>query len=52
MFFGLRALVTRAQPNRAQRGLWGGKQIQYGNQISFSNKKYEESTPFGFALLI
>lgn len=40
MFLGLRSFLTRAQPHRAQRGLWGGKQIQYGNQISFSNKKY------------
>ena len=26
--------------NRRFRGLYGGKHIQFGNKISFSNKKY------------
>jgi hypothetical protein len=29
----------RANPKRAQRGLWGGKIIYYGNSVSFSNSK-------------
>eukprot|EP00123_Amoebidium_parasiticum_P006121 comp17167_c0_seq1/m.16021 comp17167_c0_seq1/g.16021 ORF comp17167_c0_seq1/g.16021 comp17167_c0_seq1/m.16021 type:complete len:168 (-) comp17167_c0_seq1:383-886(-) len=37
---GARNFFLRAsQPNRAQRGLYGGKGIQSGHSISFSNKK-------------
>lgn len=43
MFLGLRGFLTRAQPKRAQRGLFGGKEIQFGNQISFSNKKHRRT---------
>ena len=30
----------RANPKRAQRALWGGRNINYGNSVSFSNSKY------------
>lgn len=29
----------RANPKRAQRALWGGTNINYGNAVSFSNSK-------------
>jgi hypothetical protein len=34
------ALITRAPLNRAQRGLYAGKQRLTGNTISFSHRKY------------
>ncbi|EGC38205.1 hypothetical protein DICPUDRAFT_22474, partial [Dictyostelium purpureum] len=39
-FNSLASLTTRAQVmKRAQRGLYGGKDILFGNILSFSNKK-------------
>ena len=29
----------RANPKRAQRALWGGRNINFGNSVSFSNSK-------------
>lgn len=36
------AWMLRARPNRADRGLYGGKEIQYGNTISFSHKVHRK----------
>lgn len=38
-FWGVIPVLARASPNRAQRGLYGGAKIQYGNNVSFSNRK-------------
>jgi protein-arginine kinase len=32
-------LPLRARPNRADRGLYGGKQKLFGNNVSFSNNR-------------
>ena len=34
------ANFERAYPKRAQKGLWGGRQINHGNSISHSERKY------------
>eukprot|EP01134_Creolimax_fragrantissima_P000566 CFRG0566T1 len=39
MFFGLRPLTTRMQPKYAQKGLFGGKGVNFGHTVTFSNKK-------------
>merc|ERR1719386_249189 len=33
------SLVSRAAMKRAQRGLYGGKEVMFGNNVSFSERK-------------
>uniref|UniRef100_A0A6U5A563 Large ribosomal subunit protein bL28c n=1 Tax=Hemiselmis andersenii TaxID=464988 RepID=A0A6U5A563_HEMAN len=33
------SIAEKASPKRAQRGLWGGKKINFGNNVSHSGKK-------------
>ncbi|KAF2078356.1 hypothetical protein CYY_000340 [Polysphondylium violaceum] len=39
MFSSIAELTCRGVMKRAQRGLFGGKEILFGNNVSFSNKR-------------